>query len=77
MNWEKFILNDQNKKQILIPPNYANGHLVLSDKAVFHYKLAYLGNYIDADEQFVIKWNDPRIDIPWPIKNPILQDRDT
>jgi len=76
LKWDSWLLNDQNKKQILIPPNFANGYLVLSKSATYHYKLAYKGEYFDVNKQFVIKWNDARLDIPWPVKTPILQDRD-
>ena len=53
-----------------------NAYCVISDEAVYHYKLAYEGDYIDADQQFSLKWNDPTIGITWPIKNPILSERD-
>src|SRR3989344_2283120 len=36
--WESFEVSQQNGLQILIPPNFANGHLVISDGAIFHYK---------------------------------------
>jgi len=74
--WDSWILNDKNKKNILVPPYFVNGYCVISDEAIFHYKLSYKGEYIDADKQFVVKWNDARLNIPWPCKNPILQERD-
>ena len=76
LKWESWIINDKNKIQILVTPNFVNGYYVLSEKAVFHYKLAYSGEYYDVQKQVVLKWNDPRIGIKWPTKNPILQDRD-
>ena len=76
LKWEAFNLSSNDYSQVLIPPNFVNGYYVLSNKAVFHYKLAYDGKYIDAGEQITIKWNDPRIGIQWPCKNPILQLRD-
>ena len=76
LKWDKFILKDTIIKQILIPPNFANGFLVLSEIAIFHYKLAYEGDYFDVENQFVLKWDDHRLNIPWPISNPILQNRD-
>ncbi len=76
MKWEKFIINNENQLSVLIPPNMGNAYFVNSVEAVYHYKLAYEGEYIDADEQFSYMWNDPRINIDWPIKNPILSDRD-
>jgi dTDP-4-dehydrorhamnose 3,5-epimerase len=71
--WESFTLSDKNRLQVLIPPKFGNGHLVLSDNAVFHYKQT--TNYNRAS-QFTILWNDPEFNFWWPIKNPILSRRD-
>ena len=76
LKWEKFSLDDLHKRQVLIPPGFVNGYFVESEAAVFHYKLAYTGDYIDASDQKTIKWNDPALKINWPCTNPILQDRD-
>jgi dTDP-4-dehydrorhamnose 3,5-epimerase len=76
LKWDAFELNNKNKKQILVPPDFVNGYCVLSDYAVFHYKLAYEGEYFDVGQQNVVKWNDERLKINWPVKNPILQARD-
>lgn len=71
--WTSFTLSDQNKYQILIPPKFGNGHLVLSEEAIFHYKQN--SNY-DRKSQFTIKWNDPSLNFWWPINNPITSIRD-
>lgn len=76
LKWDSVILTEHNKKSVLVPPMFANGHLVLSDTAVFFYKWSYPGDYPDVDEQFTVKWNDERIGINWPINNPILSKRD-
>ena len=76
LKWDSIILSSKNKKSILIPPMFANGHLVLSDEATFFYKWSYPGEYPDVKDQFTLKWNDPQIGIDWPIDNPILQKRD-
>ena len=76
LKWNSWILSHENGLQILIPPNFANGHLCLSDKCLFHYKLSYRGDYLDAKDQFSIKWNDPKLKIKWGIKRPILSKRD-
>ena len=72
--WESFVLSDTNRKQILVPPKYGNGHLVLSNKAIFHYKQS---EYYDREGQFTIKWNDSRFHMWWPINYPILSQRDS
>ena len=61
---------------VLIPPGIGNAFYVNSEKATYHYKLAYHGEYVDADEQFTVPWDDPRINIEWPSRSPILSDRD-
>lgn len=76
MKFEKFEINDQNPISVLIPPGLGNSFLVLSEYAVYHYKLAYTGEYLDADQQFSVKWNDKKIGIDWPLNNPILSERD-
>jgi dTDP-4-dehydrorhamnose 3,5-epimerase len=76
MKWEGWTLDENNIKEILIPPNLLNGYYVLSPFATYHYKLAYRGAYIDANDQKVVRWNDRDLNIAWPCKDPILQPRD-
>jgi len=71
--WEAFVLSDQNRLQILIPPKFGNGHLVLSEQAIFHYKQS---TYYNRASQFTLLWNDPELDIWWPIKHPVVSRRD-
>ena len=74
--WQDFVISKDNQQLILIPPNMGNAYYVKSSEAVYHYKLAYSGDYIDADEQFSVKWNDNTIGINWMSDNPILSNRD-
>ena len=76
LKWKTWILSQKNNIQLLIPPNYANGHYCLSDYCLFHYKLSYKGFYTGHRQQFSIRWNDPKINIKWPCKKPILSMRD-
>lgn len=71
--WESFVLSDQNRLQVLIPPKFGNGHLVTSELAIFHYKQS---TYYDRARQFTLLWNDPGLNIRWPVPNPILSKRD-
>lgn len=71
--WETFTLSDKNRFQVLIPPMHGNGHLVLSEYDIYHYKQS---AYYDPEHQFTIKWDDPQFRIFWPIKDPILSLRD-
>ena len=76
LQYDSFILNHLNPEMILMPPGFGNAFLVTSDYAVYNYKLAYDGIYNDHDKQFTYKWNDKKININWPIKDPILSNRD-
>lgn len=71
--WESFTLSDANRLQVLVPPNFGNGHLVLSEVAIFHYKQ---NTQYNRAGQFTYLWNDPDLNIWWPVKNPILSRRD-
>ena len=74
LKWDSIILTHKNKKSVLVPPMFANGHLVLSNEATFFYKWSYLGEYPDVKDQFSLKWDS--LNIHWPINNPILSQRD-
>jgi dTDP-4-dehydrorhamnose 3,5-epimerase len=73
LHWESIILTDQNKYQVLVPPHFGNGHLVLSDHCIFHYKLSEY--YYPANEK-TLKWDDPKAGIFWPVKEPVLSQKD-
>lgn len=66
-------LNDENHRQLWVPPGYAHGFCVISDTADFQYKCTDL--YFPEDEGG-LRWNDPQLDIPWPVENPSLSDKD-
>lgn len=66
-------LNDENHRQLWIPPGYAHGFCVLSAMADMHYKCTAL--YDPKDETGVI-WNDPEVNIAWPTDTPLLSAKD-
>ena len=57
-------LNDENKFQLFIPRGFAHGFLVLSDEAIFTYKV---DNVYAPQAEAGIRWNDPALGINWPI----------
>lgn len=74
LNWEAFTMNEKNRMQVLVPAGCANGHLVLSDRCIFSYKQSQY--YSGMKNQFTVRWNDPRLNIFWPVTQPILSQRD-
>lgn len=73
LKWESFILSEHNRHQVLVPPGYGNGHLVLSEQCIFHYKMS---EYYDGPNEKILKWNDPKANIYWPINNPMVSLKD-
>lgn len=57
-------LSEDNKRQFFIPRGFAHGFLVLSDEAIFSYKV---DNVYAPQAEAGICWNDPQLGIEWPI----------
>ena len=71
--WEGLILSEENKTQLWVPPGFAHGFVVLSDTADFEYKCT---DYYDPSDEGSILWNDPDLDISWPVESPVLSNKD-
>jgi len=79
--WESFTLSESNGLQVLIPPKYGVGHLILTDKAIFHYKQS---SYYNPSKQFTYRYDEFGIwwplgdqkDSMWAVSRPILSRRD-
>ena len=62
--YEMVELSDENKRQFFIPRGFAHGFLVVSDEAIFTYKV---DNIYAPQAEAGIRWNDPDVGIQWPI----------
>lgn len=71
--WYGTYLNDENHRQLYIPPGFAHGFCVLSAEADFHYKCT---DYYFPGTEHGIAWNDKQLDIPWPVQHPVLSPKD-
>ncbi|MCP2518983.1 dTDP-4-dehydrorhamnose 3,5-epimerase [Candidatus Aminicenantes bacterium AC-335-K20] len=71
--WIGIILSEENQNILYIPAGFAHGFCVLSEYAIVFYKTS--NEYSPQYERGII-WNDPEIKIEWPVKNPILSDKD-
>jgi len=67
--WVGQILSSENKKALYVPKGFAHGFCVLSDVAEVIYCCT---NEYAPEYDRGIFWNDPKLEIDWPIKNPIL-----
>lgn len=71
--WTGVTLSAANARQLWIPEGFAHGFVVTGDHALFAYKCT---DRYDPDADGSIRWNDPTLDIRWPISDPILSDKD-
>ncbi|CAL2103448.1 dTDP-4-dehydrorhamnose 3,5-epimerase [Tenacibaculum sp. 190130A14a] len=69
------LLSEENKKQVFIPRGFAHGYIVLSEEALFAYKV---DNVYAPKHDTGIQWNDPDLNIDWKIieKDIILSEKD-
>jgi dTDP-4-dehydrorhamnose 3,5-epimerase len=74
--WVGYTLAGENSAMLWVPPGFAHGFYVLSDHAEFIYKCT---DYYVPDHERAIRWDDPSIDIDWPIlpgSTPLLSSKD-
>lgn len=71
--WTGVTLSAENFKQIYIPPGFVHGFCVLSDVAIVEYKCT---EFYDPSDEVTVIWNDSQINIAWPIKDPVLSEKD-
>lgn len=71
---ETFIINDQNRIALFISKGLANSYCIIGDMAVDYIYL--VDAYWDGSDTRAIAWDDPDLQIEWPIKNPIISQRD-
>jgi len=71
--WVGIELSAENKRQIFVPAGLAHGFCVTSDDAEVEYKCS---DFYVPDDQHGVLWSDRTIGIAWPVREPILSDRD-
>lgn len=68
------ILSEINQKIMFIPKGFAHAYLVLSKDAIFQYKCT---DVYHPEDEHGIRWNDPDLNVGWPIEKPILSEKDS
>jgi dTDP-4-dehydrorhamnose 3,5-epimerase len=72
--WVGVELSEDNHRQLWLPPGIAHGFLVLSERVDVLYKTT---DYYAPEHERVILWNDPDIEIEWPLADePLLSQKD-
>jgi len=73
-HWLGFYLSSDQPQQVFMPAGIAHGFFTLSDNVDIMYKCT---DYFDQDDEGGVLWNDPDIKIDWPIREPIISERDS
>ena len=71
--WAGATLTADSFRQIFVPPSFAHGFCVLSEVAEVAYKCT---DFYDPDDEIGLLWNDPDVGIAWPIRDPLLSEKD-
>ena len=71
--WISEILSSDTHNLLYVPEGFAHGFCVISDEADVLYKVS--NEYSQEHERSII-WNDPKLNIQWPVKKPIISNKD-
>ena len=71
--WVGVRLSGENFQQLYVPPGFAHGFCVLSEVVNVEYKCT---DVYDAADEIGLAWNDPDVGIEWPVREPIISDKD-
>lgn len=71
---ETFLVGDSNRIGLFIPNGLANSLCVTGDRSADYIYL--VDEYWDGSDTRAIAWNDPDLNIDWPVKDPIISERD-
>jgi dTDP-4-dehydrorhamnose 3,5-epimerase len=71
--WAAATLRADDFRQLWIPPGFAHGFCVVSERAQFEYKCT---DFYAPGDELTLAWDDPGLAIPWPLTDPVLSDKD-
>lgn len=69
----KMQIGFSNKVKLFIPAGLGNSYLILSEEAVYEYQV---NKYYQSGVEKGVAWNDPELNIKWPVEKPMLSEKD-
>lgn len=72
-HWQGFVLSEKNRNILYVPKGFAHGFCAMDDHVAVLYKVDE-SFYPESDGS--VRWNDPSINVKWPIESPILSEKD-
>ena len=74
LKWYGIKLSKKNNKSLYVPKNFAHGYITLENETDIFYQSS---NTYSPEYEAGISWNDPKIEIKWPIKPKIISEKDS
>jgi dTDP-4-dehydrorhamnose 3,5-epimerase len=71
--WVGVTLSAESKRQLYVPEGFAHGFVVTGDRAIVLYKCT---EFYSPEHELSLLWNDPDLEIDWPLASPTLSSRD-
>ena len=71
--WSAVRLTADNHRLLFVPEGFAHGYCVISESATVMYKCS---EYYHPDDEGGVLWSDPKIGIDWPVRQPVVSDKD-
>lgn len=72
--WASAILSEENKHMLYVPKGFAHGFCCISERALVHYKCS---DFYSPECEGGILWSDPDLNIDWPVKTPLISEKDS
>ena len=73
LKWHAIELNDRLRNALYVPEGFAHGFQTLCDDVEVLYQMS---EFYHADLAQGLRWDDPKLRIPWPLANPVISERD-
>ncbi len=73
LKWEAVILSEQNRSMLYVPQGFAHGFQTLQDNSEIFYQIS---EFYHPESAGGLRWNDPKLAIPWPLTEKIVSRRD-